>query len=138
MVRAPEGSVCRGEMDLKGRRRKGQKNSLEGFQGCEHRELRWKMRNWTCRCDREHRKHREGAAQSEQDQPLAQSHTAAMQRQKIEIFNSANCSIYFVEVPLNITTFFPLVLELPEQIIQGFCTQHHELCSSRSRTKYRY
>lgn len=100
------------------------------------------MWNWTCRCDWEHRKHREGAAQSEQDQPLAQSLTVAMQSQKIEIFHLAYCFIYFVEVPLNITTFFQLVLELPEQSYRGFVhqpsAQHHESCSFRSRTKYRY
>lgn len=65
---------------------------------------------------------REDAAQSERDQPLAQSHIVAMKSQKIEIFNLANCFVYFVEVPLNITTFFQLVLELPEQSYRVFCS----------------
>lgn len=102
MVRAPQGSVYSGELGLGSPAWLGQKISLEGSQGCEHRGKMW---NWTCRCDWEHRKHWENAAQTEQDQPLAQSHIVAMKSQKIEIFNLANCLVYFVEVPLNITTF---------------------------------
>lgn len=46
---------------------------------------------------------REGAAQSEQDQPLAQSHIVAMKSQNTEIINLANCFIYFVEVTTSTT-----------------------------------
>lgn len=85
---------------------------------------------------------REGAAQSEQDQPLAQSHIVAMKNQKIEIFNLAKCFIYFVEVPFNITTSFQLDLELPEQSQRVFIhqpsAQHHELYSFRNRSKHSF
>lgn len=62
VVRAPEGSVYKGELELGSPAgleewRSGNKSSLEGFQGWEHRELRWNIWNWICRCDWEHRKH---------------------------------------------------------------------------------
>lgn len=85
---------------------------------------------------------KDGAARGERYQPLAQSHTVAMKNQKTGIFNLANCFIYFVEVPLNTIIFLQLVLELPEQSHRVFVrqptAQHHELCSFRSRSKYRY
>lgn len=82
---------------------------------------------------------REGAAQNERHQLLAQSHIVAMSSQKIEIFNLANCFIYFVEVPLDITAFFQLVLEQSYKVfVHQPSAQHRELFSFKSRSEYIY